>query len=140
MVSSRHVGQDIATLIPADATLTTLSLDSVGYDCVMIAYQVSIASPTGFRARPVAVLQGASEADIAVGLNATPYVWVNGWPAAIAQRLGFSLDDGHSHLLRHDGAAWVVVHEWPKAQEKQPWWRSLTYSLGGSPPNAGIAK
>lgn len=127
MVSSRQVGQEIAALIPTDATLTTISLDSVGYDCVMIAYQVSTASPTTFRQRPTAVLQGARDADVTAGLSATPYVWVNGWPESIARQTGLSLDPEQSHLLLHSSLGWTNLHDWAKAQEKQTWWRTLHY-------------
>ncbi len=130
MVSSRHIGQEIASLIPPEATLTIISLDSVGYDAVMIAYHVIIAKPVGFRPRPNAVLQGASDVQVADDIATSGPLWVSGWPPVVARLTGLSLDPAQSHLLKRTPSglpSWQVLRDWPRTPDKQKWWHALHY-------------
>lgn len=122
----RNVGQEMAELLPENATVAVIDLNGDGFTGKVIYYElasviqtkkkikvpVNLAANAGFK-QPSQLIQYLEKRPVT-------YAWVHQPLPLIDTALKVNLAPHASHLLKRTNNQWAVVKSWPYAGYKDP--------------------
>ena len=112
-VELRRQGEEMAALLPPDATVTLAPIGPSSTYCPTIRYLI------GGQKRMQSCVSPDATADLQQYAAAAPCLWINGWvPSATVATGGLTLPADQAHLLCRQDGAWREVRAWPRIMNK----------------------